>query len=103
MQQQLTVLSEVHTIGDHWLGVLLYFSGENCLYFSNENRLESHKGMPRKAKAICGSCTPISLTFIVDLLTLLLIIYSPTKGKCFELGELGLTRESLKRGIGNME
>ena len=33
---------------------------------------------------------------IVDLLVLLLIIYSSTKGKCFELGELGLTKESLK-------
>ena len=37
----------------------------------------------------------------MDLLAFLLIIYSPTKGKCFELGELGLTRESLKRGIRN--
>ena len=55
--------------------------------------------MPRKAKEFVEVAQELVRPSIVDLLALLLIIYLLTKGKCFELGELGLTRESLKRRI----
>ena len=61
------------------------------LYFSSENRLKSVNEMPSKAKAIYGS-----LTFNCGFARVT-AYFSPTKkGKCFELGELGITRESLK-------